>query len=230
MLFQLLRGGFDEIDMAQVMVQVAVLVFIMFICLPVHELAHAWMAKKMGDDTAANHGRLTLNPLRHLDPIGSLMLLAVGFGYAKPVPVNPRRFKSYKKGMALVALAGPVSNILLSMGFMLLSHIAELAARVSQNEFAEFAGLFLWSIAYYNVSLAIFNMLPIPPLDGSRVLDLILPTKISYFIAEYERYIRYGLIALMIFGVLSPVIMALSLWTTRGIDFVISLPFRLIGG
>ena len=116
MLFDLLRGGFS----ADLIINLLSRVFVVFCILPIHEFAHAWVANKLGDDTARLKGRLTIAPMAHIDLMGALMIFLAGFGYAKPVPVNPRRFKNPRKGMALTALAGPVSNILLALIAMLL--------------------------------------------------------------------------------------------------------------
>jgi len=171
-------------------------VFVIIFCLSVHEYAHAWAAKKLGDNTAWMHGRLTLNPAKHLDLIGTLMIFVVGFGYAKPVPVNPRNFKNrnYKKGMALVAAAGPLSNLIMALLFYGLSYLTLL---IQSPDVYFIVATFAHSIVSLNITLALFNLLPIPPLDGSRILDLFLPPKASMFIARNERYFLYGLYAVL---------------------------------
>jgi len=189
-------GEYTEIQMANLLAQLAARVFVIIFCFSVHEYAHAWAAKKLGDNTAWMHGRLTLNPAKHLDLIGTLMIFVVGFGYAKPVPVNPRNFKNrgYKKGMALVAAAGPLSNLIMALLFYGLSYLTLLI----QSPDVYFIVLtFARGIVSLNITLALFNLLPIPPLDGSRILDLFLPPKASMFIARNERYFLYGLYAVL---------------------------------
>ncbi len=168
----------------QVIVERLLLLILLWISLGVHEWAHAWTAWKLGDDTAAMLGRLTLNPLAHLDPIGSVLLplLGVPFGWAKPVPVQPNRFRrtiSMRKGMMLVALAGPIANFVqVVVGVALLIVLIRLnyasLLSVSDATWEKIAYL-LNTYILMNVSLAIFNFIPVPPLDGSHVVDALLP-------------------------------------------------------
>ena len=179
---------------------------VILLALTVHEAAHGWMAYKMGDPTARNLGRLTLNPLRHLDPVGTLMMLVVGFGWAKPVPVNTRNFTNPRRGMALTALAGPLSNFLMSLGGMLLFRIlfaVFMAFSLSGHLFAWVVLLFVQVFYTLNLYLAIFNMLPVPPMDGSRILFVFLPDKYYFGIMKYERYIMMAMMLLLITGTLS---------------------------
>ena len=224
---RILQGDVSTADMSGLMVNFAALAMVLIVCLPVHECAHAWMAKKLGDDTAWMLGRLTLNPAKHLDLFGTLMILTVGFGYAKPVPVNSRNFKNgkYKKGMALTALAGPVSNLILAVIFCLAMYIAGMFSQ-SGNDVAVLLEDFLGYIFYINVSLMIFNMIPFPPLDGSRILDLVLPHKVSMFIAQNEHIFRWAVIALLMFS--SPIDW-LSNQAANGISWLVGLvfPYRI---
>lgn len=174
--------------------------FVVFCCLPVHELSHGLVANKLGDDTAAKQGRLTLNPLAHLNPIGTVMIFLFGIGYANPVPVNPNRFKNPKGGMALVALAGPVSNLL--MGFLANFIYIALLANFENTGFVGAVMYFFYFAAWVNVTLAVFNLLPIPPLDGSKILAAVLPDKVYYKYMQYERYIMLALMVLLFVGVL----------------------------
>ncbi len=224
-LIDLIRNG----DWASFFMEMAAIALIVFVCFPVHECAHAWMAMKQGDQTARLKGRLTLNPMAHLDLIGSIMILLVGFGYAKPVPVNPNNLKNGKKSFALVALAGPVSNIIMAFIALILLNIWAVVydhtQAINETLFAVLAVFFRYA-ATINIGLAIFNLIPIPPLDGSRILTLVLPEKYYFKIMEYERYIMIGVFALIFFGVLDWPLQKLTELVYQGLGFVAGLPFR----
>lgn len=209
MLFSLLRNGFDFGDLIVYLFSMA---FVVFCTMPVHEYAHALVATKLGDQTPRLQGRLTLNPMAHISPIGALMILLVGFGYAKPVGVNARNFKDPKKGMALVALAGPASNLI--MGFIA-EFFAVLFLRLSvgagsNNLLLSAVYLFFYFAAIVNVQLAVFNLLPIPPLDGSRVLQVLIPSKYYFKVMQYERYIVLVVFVLLFTGILTTPLSLLS--------------------
>lgn len=221
MLLDILRGGFDPIAL---IAGLFASVFVVFCTMPVHECAHAFVANKLGDGTARLSGRMTLNPMKHIDPIGALMIILVGFGYAKPVPVNPRNFKNPKTGMALTALAGPVSNLLMAAVFILLKNIVGLLP--AANVLVTALYLFFTYAAIINIGLAVFNLIPIPPLDGSRVLQLLIPSKYYYKFLQYERYIVLIVFALLFFGVLSRPLAYLETVIFNGLDYVIGYPFR----
>ena len=170
--------------------------------LTIHEYAHAYVAHKLGDDTAKRLGRLTLNPLKHLDLIGTILLLLVHFGWAKPVPVDPRNFKNPKKDMLYVAIAGPVSNIITAVAAAVILKLIvfDYVAVESTASFAEpMIQLLVWLI-FIGVVLAVFNMLPFPPLDGSRVLYGLLPDSMTNSIIKIERYGILILFALILLG------------------------------
>lgn len=176
-------------------------VLMVIISLPIHEFAHGYIANKLGDDTAYYQGRLTLNPLAHLDLWGTLSMIFLGFGWAKPVPVNPRRFKcNMRLGMALTALAGPLSNILLALVFMFASKGTYLLGDATGNDFFYFLNWLTFNIMYTNIGLAFFNLLPVPPLDGSRILSYFLPYKVQAFYDNLERYSTYILIGILALG------------------------------
>ncbi len=151
------------------------------VAITVHEFSHAYAAFKMGDTTASDQGRLSLNPLDHLDPIGTLMLILFRFGWAKPVPINPYRFKNYKKGIILVSLAGPASNILMALGGALLARFIIPLGFIILSRF-------IYTFIFINIVLAIFNLLPIPPLDGSRLITVLIPPKYNHIAVFLERY------------------------------------------
>ena len=207
------------------------LIFIAVCCLPIHESAHAWMADRLGDPTGRLMGRITLNPMRHLDLLGSLMILLFGFGYAKPVPVNINNFpaKKRKQYFALTALAGPLSNLLLAVIFSFLSHVFDVLLVVSGGATIVLyvAGVFFSVASMVNVSLAVFNLIPVPPLDGSRIIMVVLPDHIYNKLLQYERYLVYGLFILIFLlnriG-FSP-ISILSGYVSDGIDWLTKLPF-----
>jgi Zn-dependent protease len=163
---------------------------VLVICLTVHEFSHAFVALKMGDPTAERNGRLTLNPLAHLDPIGTLMILFVHFGWAKPVPINPNNFRNYKKGIILTSLAGPISNFLMAI----------LGAFLYRFVPASKPGLvvFVETFILINLVLGIFNLLPFPPLDGSRLITVFIPPKYDHIANFLERYGFFFLIGILL--------------------------------
>ena len=218
MLLQLIRGGFSM----QMVAGVLSSVFVVFCTLPIHEFAHAVVADKLGDPTARRNGRLTLNPFAHLDLWGCLMIILVGFGYAKPVPVNMRNFKNPKAGMALVALAGPMSNLIMAILFLILRWVFWVNG---SSDFAVILAYFFYYAAFINVSLAVFNLLPIPPLDGSRIATALIPNETYYKIMQYERYIMIGLFVLLLTGILTRPLGLLTDVVIDGLEKLTSLPF-----
>lgn len=175
------------------------------LCLTVHETCHGLAACALGDPTARFRHRLSLNPLRHIDWFGLLMMFAVGFGWAKPVPVDPRYFKDPKRGMAVTALAGPVSNLLLAALAIGISKGIYLSGHYTLALDAVFT-FCLYTLAPLSVGLGLFNLVPIPPLDGAKVLGALLPDETYFRIMRYERYGMLALILLSFTGVGSGVI------------------------
>jgi len=202
-------------------------VFFVVCVAPLHEFAHAKVADMLGDTTARHNGRLTLNPIAHIDPIGGLMILLFGFGYAKAVPVNMRNFRNPKRDMALTALAGPAVNLVIAFIFVILSRAVQYVSVLSP-ELRMTIAMFLGFVIEINIALAVFNMLPIPPLDGSRILSAFLPDRTYYKLMQYERYFFIGLMVLVAFGgfnVIGNVIFAISDYIYMAFDFVVSLVF-----
>lgn len=191
------------------------------ICIMVHELSHGLCAWLLGDPTARSQGRLSLNPLKHLDPIGAIMLLTLGVGWAKPVSVDPRYFKNPKWGMALTALAGPVSNLLLTLVVLLVcSLILRVAPPGSMSAWIFIC--FLCHLAVRSLGLGLFNLIPISPLDGSKVLLALLPDQVYWKVLRYERYIFIVVIALSFLGAFNGIL-------SEAIYAVLNLFCRLTG-
>ena len=193
LLSQLISG---RLGMSDAVIYILSSLVVIFLTLPVHEFAHGLAAVKLGDPTPRYQGRLTINPFRHIDYLGAACILLFGFGWAKPVGVNPSNFKNPKRDMAITALAG--------------------------------LHLFLCYVAYINVSLAVFNLIPIPPLDGSRLLSALLPNKQYYALMRYERYIFWGLLALLWLGVLDIPLDFLTGKVMSFITYIAGLPFAFI--
>ncbi|MGI6161336.1 MAG: site-2 protease family protein [Christensenellales bacterium] len=193
MLFNSLSGGFD---LSQFLTDVLYLLPALLIGLSFHEFAHAWMAVKMGDDTPRFMGRLTIDPLKHIDPIGALMLLVAGFGWAKPVIVNPRNYRNYRKGQILVSIAGVTMNFVLAFLFT-----AAYAFMVYLNIQSMVAYRIISNIIVVNIVLMVFNLLPVPPLDGYNLLRGFASHRMYGFFSFCDRYGTWILILFLISGV-----------------------------
>ncbi|MBR4184281.1 MAG: site-2 protease family protein [Clostridia bacterium] len=202
------------------------------VALSVHEVSHGWMAYRLGDPTAKNLGRLSLNPLKHLDPVGTLCMIFFHFGWARPVPINTRYFKNNRRDTALTALAGPLSNIALAFLGTILFHIiyavgsrATIRSEFSYNVFVAALTLFSY-FRSLNLALAVFNLIPVPPLDGSRIFLVWLPPKYYFGVMKYERYIQLGLMILLWTGILSPPLSPVVNAIGSGMDWLVELiPF-----
>ena len=232
----------------------AIISFLMMIpcvllTLSVHECAHGWMSYRLGDPTARNLGRLTLNPIKHIDPIGFLCMVLFHFGWAKPVPVNARYYKKPRRDMALVAAAGPVSNLIMMVVGMLLLYFSYFVYSVLATEaysfgyfsylmsansvlpFPEETGAklmfllftFLMNFTILNASLAVFNLLPIPPLDGSRIAFIFLPVKFYFGIMRYERYIQIAMLVLLWIGAFDGILTTLISGILTGTQWLVEL-------
>ena len=192
------------------------------LALSFHEYAHAWMANRKGDPTAKMLGRLTMNPLAHLDPMGTLMIVILHFGWAKPVPVNPMNLKNPKKDMLWIALAGPASNVIMAAGLGIVIRVLNgMGLRIDGS----FLGLFQYMLYFavmINLVLAIFNMLPIPPLDGSKILFGILPPEYEESYLRFEQYGPMLLIGLVVMSSLLG-IPIFSIWVMPFVSFFSTL-------
>jgi Zn-dependent protease len=204
-----LLGLFGNFDLQTFLIRILVLC----ISLSFHEMAHAWAAYRLGDDTAALQGRLSLNPLVHLDPIGSIAFIIGGIGWARPVPINPARFDrkyTLKKGIVLTSVAGPLSNLILATGSAFLYYVVLTigAATASSGAIITILSDLLIMLYGANVILAVFNLLPIPPLDGFKVFGAALPNAIYYRLMSYERYIGMVFLFIVLFfrGVLATIL------------------------
>ena len=203
MLIDLIRGMMDptqSVSFASLVIGVLSSLFVVFCTLPIHEFAHAYAAHKLGDNTAKYYGRLTVNPFAHIDWFGAVLIILFGFGFAKPVPVDQRNFDRPKRDMAIVGIAGPLANIIVAFFSFLLSSLSALLLIRFELEFLYYVHLFFYFAGYINITLAAFNLIPVPPFDGSRILFAVLPNRIYYNIQQYERYIYYAVLVLVAFG------------------------------
>lgn len=213
--------SFFSSDIQDVVYKLLISLIISLVALPIHEYAHGYAAYRMGDNTAYRQGRLTLNPLVHIDPLGTLALVLFGFGWAKPVQINPLNFENPKKGMMLSALAGPLSNVglaFISMVFYKLSYIPVYMGM--SGAFIMTVQTFLLYMISINITLAVFNFIPIPPFDGSRIATYFLPQRIYFKIMQYENIIFIGLLVILWLGFLDGPISFVSTSVTGILDFI----------
>lgn len=209
---------------------------IIFLILPFHEWAHAFAASKLGDTAIKQRGRLSLNPMSHIDYMGALFMLLFGFGWAKPVPVDDRRFKNPKVGMAITAFAGPLANIVAAFigGFVyylvLYIIIKTNPEFIITSKFVEYFGDFFGFYISMNCMLAVFNLLLWPPLDGSKILFAFMPDKWVYKFYQYQQYFYIALMVLLFTGILSTPISALSRFMTNLVSDICSKPFLYLLG
>ncbi len=191
-----------------------------------HEFAHAYVAYKLGDPTAKNLGRLTLDPIAHIDPLGFIMLLIVHFGWAKPVPVNTRNFKNPRRDDMLVSLAGPGANFLLALilaGIIKIFYVLNV-----QNDYTiQIIATVIFLGVIYNIGLGVFNLLPIPPLDGSHVLLNLLPSKYAYSFIQHQGTIQIIMLVLLFTGMISYIISPISRIMLLGLTYLYQINFLI---
>ena len=202
MLYRLFGGLSLQIILARLIV--------LMTAIPVHEFAHAWAAEKMGDSTARYSRRLSLNPLDHIDPIGALMILLIGIGFARPVPIDSRNFRDHKMGTIVTSLAGPASNILMALVCMIVAKLLRVAFLATQFGFLVGIYQVISFMVNVNLMLAVFNLLPIPPLDGWHAICPLLPRELYWKIAAYEHQIVWLVLILVWFGAFNGILGTLS--------------------
>lgn len=198
-----------------------------FLCIVIHEVSHGFAAYLLGDPTAKAQRRLSLNPLRHIDPFGTLMMFLVGFGWAKPVPVDARYFKKPKLGMAITALAGPVSNFILSYILWLIAYFLLGFSSLADSEFFWKVIDFIAVTSSLSIGLGVFNLIPFPPLDGSKVLGAFLPGRIYGKILRYEFAGTFVLMALLWLGVLDQPLYLARSWISELLLSLAQWPYYL---
>ena len=198
------------------------------LCITLHELSHGAVAYMLGDDTAKREGRLTLNPIKHIDPWGLVMMVLFRFGWAKPVPVNMYKFKKPRQGMAITAFAGPLANLLIAAVFIFIYGLTYRALYIEGGALAQSVFQMISTTGYLSLSLAVFNLLPISPLDGSKVLFAFLSDSAYDKLMHYERYGMILLMLLVVTGATSGVLSSVTGWLYDKLFFLAQFGFDLV--
>lgn len=215
-------------DMLRIAMSLLASLFLVFCVIPIHEFAHAFMAYKMGDKTPKLQGRLSLNPLVHIDPVGAVMIALIGFGWGRPTPVNERNFKNPRKGIALTAAAGPVSNLLLGWLLIFFSVLFSHVSALSGTVLGTGIHYFFFISAEISIYLAVLNLLPIPLFDGFRILEVFISDKTYYTIMRNQQFISIAIIVLLFSGILTrPLALLASLFVSI-FTTLSELPFSLL--
>lgn len=210
-----------------VIVKLMASLVVVFLILPFHEYAHGFVAYKLGDKTAKNSGRLTLNPIEHMDVLGSIGIILFGYGWAKPVPVNPLNFRNPKSGMALTALAGPVSNFLAAFVGCLLWNIIYLFNGTIDTTILSYIKIFFAYYIQVNIGIGVFNLIPVPPLDGSKILAYFLPDTVMYKFYMFQRQLSLILILILFSGILDAPLNFLRVCISTALFWLASIPFGM---
>lgn len=217
-------------DLTDFIFKTLISLLVLFTCIPVHECAHALTADKLGDPTPRNQGRITLNPFAHLTLWGSIMLVFVGFGWGKPVSVNPNNFKHPKRDMALTALAGPASNLMLAFLAMIVYKVVLFTVYYSSDvSLSYYLTIVFYLVVVLNISLAVFNFIPIPPLDGAKIFGAVIPERIYFKIMRYEQFIIIAVLILIYTGILNGPLQVIEDGIFNVMDFLTGWVNLLLG-